>query len=90
MTLEGLWLDFMWPVLSFDAVLHYLSQTIRKTGLEALQPDVADVQGIPSIAEAYYLTEAHNEKVGLILLGNDGDRGVYADATCGGAIVMSC
>lgn len=74
MALEGLRADFMWLVLFFDAVLRYLFQAIQKAGLEALQPNVDDCQEIPSIAEAYHLTEADNKKVCLTLLGNDGDN----------------
>jgi len=55
----------------FDAALCILFQAIRKAGLEALHPVDADVQGIPSITEAYFLTEADNKKV-VLILGNDG------------------
>jgi len=64
----------MWLVLSFDAVPYKLFQAIQKAALKALQPDDAAVLEIPSIAEAYYLTEEDNKKVGLVLLGNDGDE----------------
>lgn len=62
-------------------------QAIQKAGIEALQPDVAVVPGIPGLAEAYYLSEADNKKVGLTLPRNDGDE-VCMQMLC--VIVMSC